>query len=375
MELIFATEDFKLNAISYPGFPILLDQNMEFIEETHQFLLHECIKRGRVQSPRSWAVYGQSLYDYFGFLEGNRFDWREFNYHRNHTILAAYRDWSLGELGLNASTVNSRLRVIIRFYIFAVKQGWIDSLPYDMDTIRVRQSRGFLAHTDASGGLKISPDVMLKTQPTEIRVLSRQQVKVLLKSIKNPTLLLITRLALVTGMRKEELATFPVSYVIETAQHEIFKEFVRVKLDPKTMKTKGGKGRGIDIPIRMMEDLRQYVIHRRSALEILSGQMQQSLFLNKQGQPWADGGRGLNNLYRRLGLPFKVTPHILRHTYATHTLYGLRERQSRFDPLLYVRDRLGHSSVSTTEKYLHLLSEVEDDHMTNYQREIDALFT
>ena len=117
------------------------------------------------------------------------------------------------------------------------------------------------------------------------------------------------------------------------------------------------------------------MIHRRSALEILSGQMQQSLFLNKQGQPWADGGRGLNNLYRRLGLPFKVTPHILRHTYATHTLYGLRERQSRFDPLLYVRDRLGHSSVSTTEKYLHLLSEVEDDLMTNYQREIDALFT
>jgi integrase len=289
--------------------------------------------------------------------------------------LAAYRDWSLGELGLKVSSINSRLRIIIRFYRFGLNKGWIDSLPYDIETIRVRQPKGFLAHTDASGGLKVSPNVMLKTQPTEIRVLSRQQVKVLLMRIENPTLLLITRLALATGMRKEELATFPVSYVIETAQHDLYKEFIRVKLDPKTMKIKGGKERSIDIPIRMMEDLRQYVIHRRSSLETLSGEVQLPLFLNKQGQPWADGGRGLNNLYRRLSLPFKLTPHVLRHTYATHTLYGLRERQSRFDPLLYVRDRLGHSSVSTTEKYLHLLSEVEDDLMTNYQQEIDALFT
>lgn len=373
MDLVFATEDFTLNGFSYPGFPILLDHNMDFIEETHQFLVHECIKRGRVRSPRSWAAYGQSMYDYFGFLEANSFDWREFNSDRNHTILATYRDWSLGDLGQKASTVNSRLRIITRFYRFAVNQGWIDSVPYDMETIKVSQPKGFLAHTDTTGGLRASPDVMLKTQPTEIRVLTRYQIEALLGAIKNPTVHLMTRLALTTGLRKEELATFPASYVVDPAKHEAYREFIRVRLDPRDMKTKGDKPRGIDVPRRVMEDLRQYVIHRRSALEQISGEAQAPLFLNKNGQPWAGGGRGLNTLYLRLGLSFKVTPHILRHTYATHTLYGLRQRQSRFDPLLYVRDRLGHSSITTTEKYLHLLSEVEDDLMTEYQQEIDAL--
>jgi integrase len=38
-----------------------------------------------------------------------------------------------------------------------------------------------------------------------------------------------------------------------------------------------------------------------------------------------------------------------------------------------VRDRLGHASVTTTERYLHYLEEVEDDVMTKYQEEIDGL--
>lgn len=66
------------------------------------------------------------------------------------------------------------------------------------------------------------------------------------------------------------------------------------------------------------------------------------------------GAQLLNNL----GLSFKVTPHTLRHTYATHTLYEMRQRKTQIDPLLYIRDRLGHSSILTTEKYLHYLSHV-----------------
>ena len=64
---------------------------------------------------------------------------------------------------------------------------------------------------------------------------------------------------------------------------------------------------------------------------------------------------------------------MLRHTYATHTLYEMRQRKTQIDPLLYIRDRLGHSSILTTEKYLHYLSEVEENLITSYQEEIDSL--
>jgi integrase/recombinase XerD len=62
-----------------------------------------------------------------------------------------------------------------------------------------------------------------------------------------------------------------------------------------------------------------------------------------------------------------------RHTYATYTLAYMRKHKSATDPLLYVRDRLGHSSVSVTERYLHYLDAIEDDLITAYQDEIDNL--
>ncbi|MDF5638014.1 hypothetical protein P3733_28045, partial [Vibrio parahaemolyticus] len=74
-------------------------------------------------------------------------------------------------------------------------------------------TKGFLAHTDTSGGYAVKPDVLLKTTPTRIKVLNKEQVEELLKSINNKTLRLIVRLALLTGLRKEELLTFPVTYV------------------------------------------------------------------------------------------------------------------------------------------------------------------
>ncbi|MED5066388.1 hypothetical protein T6A38_31955, partial [Pseudomonas aeruginosa] len=48
-------------------------------------------------------------------------------------------------------------------------------------------------------------------------------------------------------------------------------------------------------------------------------------------------------------------------------------RRRVIDPLLYVRDRLGHSSVATTQRYLHLISMIEDDVMGEYQEFIDSV--
>jgi integrase len=45
----------------------------------------------------------------------------------------------------------------------------------------------------------------------------------------------------------------------------------------------------------------------------------------------------------------------------------------KFNPLMYVRDRLGHSSITTTEKYLHFIDDIADGVMNDYQREIDNL--
>jgi integrase/recombinase XerD len=71
---------------------------------------------------------------------------------------------------------------------------------------------------------------------------------------------------------------------------------------------------------------------------------------------------------------FHVTPHMARHTYATYTLHQLRERGFKGDPLLYLRDRLGHSSVSSTQIYLHLLEQLDVGLLMLHEQELDAVF-
>lgn len=373
MRLVFSTSDFKLYGISYENFPILLNAEMNIVEEALFFLVQYCIKRGRVNSIRSWEAYGQTLYDYFSFLEANGLDWRMNKYGINHSILAAYRDWSLSEIKLHPNTVNYRLRHIIKFYQFAFENNWIESLPYHLEEIRINPSKHFLSHVDDRGNVKLSPDILLKKHHSPIRLLNKPQIREFLTALKNPTQKLIARLALCSGLRKEELVSFPVTYIFNPQNYITYKSLIRIHLNPAEMKIKGDKPRGIDIPRSLMSDLWQYILHERALLEKRSGEKQSTLFLNRNGYPWGNSGKSLNNLWKHLNLPFKVTPHMLRHTYATHTLYEMRKRKSQIDPLLYVRERLGHISIITTEKYLHYINDIEDKLMTDYQEEIDEI--
>jgi integrase/recombinase XerD len=249
LDLFLATDDFHINGVAYPDFPLLVNKDMELVEEVLDFLIKHCITRGRVQSPESWKAYGKSMYDFFGFIEANDWDWRNVSVNRDSTILATYRDWSLGKLGLSSSTVNFRLRIVIKFYQHALRRGWIESLPYELEYVCVRQPKGFLAHTDARGGVVVSPDVMLKQKATQIGVLSKDEAKAFLSAIINPTPYLIAKLALQTGLRKEELCSFPLAYVKNPQSLPNLSSQVSVALDPRDMKIKGSKPRTIDIPI------------------------------------------------------------------------------------------------------------------------------
>lgn len=113
---------------------------------------------------------------------------------------------------------------------------------------------------------------------------------------------------------------------------------------------KGGKERVIPIHDSAVAVLRRYIDEARPSFVKKSSE--RSLFLNMRGQRLSRQGFWLilKAHTKRAGITKKITPHTLRHSFATHLLQGGA-------PLRHVQELLGHSSITTTQVYTHLTSE------------------
>ena len=119
-----------------------------------------------------------------------------------------------------------------------------------------------------------------------------------------------------------------------------------INLDEGLVKVmgKGRKERIVPVGGKAQEALRSYLVEK-----MLQKKGDKALFVSRNGKRLDT--RGVRRIVRKyslaLGLPGKVSPHTLRHTFATHLL------QSGAD-LRVIQELLGHSSLSTTQKYTHL---------------------
>jgi integrase/recombinase XerD len=113
---------------------------------------------------------------------------------------------------------------------------------------------------------------------------------------------------------------------------------------------KGSKERLVPIGGAALRALEQYLQRGRPGL--VKGSPEQHLFVNFRGGQLTR--QGLYKIVRRhaatAGLEDRMSPHTLRHTFATHLLAGGCDLRS-------VQEMLGHADVSTTQLYTHLSSE------------------
>ena len=111
---------------------------------------------------------------------------------------------------------------------------------------------------------------------------------------------------------------------------------------------KGSKERLIPIGEQASDWIRNYQSGARR--ELLKGRASPRLFVNARGGPLSRVGfwKILKNHARGASLPSTISPHVLRHSFATHLL-------ERGADLRAIQLMLGHADVSTTQIYTHVL--------------------
>ncbi len=161
------------------------------------------------------------------------------------------------------------------------------------------------------------------------------EMEILLDSIRNTRDLAIVRLLYASGLRVSEL--------VGLDKDSIEGNVIRVRSG------KGRKDRISYIDDGTLELVRMYLEKREDE--------NPALFVNRKGERLTD--RYIEILVKRhaqkAGIRKKVTPHTLRHTFATHLLQNKAN-------IVVIKELLGHASLSTTQIYTHVTDE--------YKREI-----
>lgn len=125
---------------------------------------------------------------------------------------------------------------------------------------------------------------------------------------------------------------------------------LHLKLGVVRPRGKGSKERVVPIGRRALEALEHYLGHGRQAL--LKGRPSPNIFIGNRGR--AISRMGMFNIVRRsavaAGIRRVISPHNLRHAFATHLLQGGADLRS-------VQEMLGHVDISTTEIYTHVETE------------------
>jgi site-specific recombinase XerD len=199
--------------------------------------------------------------------------------------------------------------------------------------------RSLYAHLVAVGEAAGNPAELLPNPKRESRlprVLGPEEVAALLERIPAGTPLelrdrAMLELAYSCGLRCEEIIR------LDVGDPDFDSEAVRIT-------GKGEKTRVVPIGEPAQRALDRYLTGGRPALE--AGRDGNALFLSRRGRRLSasDVRRRLARWVREAALASGVSPHTLRHSFATHLLEGGADLRS-------IQELLGHSSVSTTQVY------------------------
>ena len=286
------------------------------------FLDAQAAERDAARNTR--LAYGRDLLDFAGWLAQRQLDFTSADRHAVEDYLVF-----CDAQGLSKATRARRLSAIRQLYRFAHEEGWRADNP----ALRLK----------GPGQDQRLPIVLSEEEVDRLLEAARDKGRSLDDQVRNRALM---ELLYATGMRVSELVELPVA---------------AARGDPQMIlvRGKGSKERMVPLSPPAREALAAWLPRRDRADEAdrkAGGPGSKYLFPSRG----AGGHLTRNHFYvliKQIAVlagvsPAKVTPHTLRHAFATHLL-------AHGADLRVIQTLLGHADVATTEIYTHVL----DDHL------------
>lgn len=231
---------------------------------------------------------------------------------------------SVGELskkGMSAATVNRYIAAVRTFFSYCKKFGYVEKNPaLELKTVKIpKKLPNFMTEREVDE---------LCNQPKVNEILWEKRDSAIFEMLYS------------SGCRISELANLKLSDFIDGYHSAV-------------VRGKGNKDRVVYFEAAAQDSLKNYLGDRKKIMEenhIL--QSHDFVFINQKGNPLTTGG--LRYILSRYSGPegtnHHINPHAFRHTFATTML-------SNGADVRLVQEMLGHSSISTTQRYTHITTE------------------
>ncbi|MFA5602689.1 MAG: tyrosine recombinase XerC [Bacilli bacterium] len=265
----------------------------------------------------------------------------------NYTIINYQNDIEEFLIFINKEGVKDFTKVTysdIRFYLTDLY-----NKKYSRNTVSRKLSslRSFYKYLLSEGDISDNPFLLVSSPKKEMilpKFLYYEELEKLFKvpNVKNSLGqrdLLILEILYATGIRVSELVNIKIKDI----------DFYNKTID---VVGKGNKERYVSFGVYCQDILEKYINDGR--IKLLKGNNTDTLLLNNNGKGLTTRGVRLiiDKLINKASINTNVTPHIIRHTFATHML-------NEGADLLTVQELLGHANLSTTQVYTH----VTDEHL------------
>ena len=273
-----------------------------------EFIHYLAVERGLADN--TLDSYNRDLNQFLGFLEKERVkDLHE----ATRNIIMAYMLF-LQKRGRATATVSRRLAALKSFYHFLLREKYIEKDPTaNLESPKIEKKLPRI--------LTVNEVEVLLTQPEGVKPAGMRDKAML-------------ELLYATGIRVTELVS------LDTPHINLDMGYIRCF-------GKGSKERIVPVGSFARKCVNEYLAKGR--VKLVKNYSEQALFVNQHGRRLTRQGfwKIIKKYARWAGIAKEITPHTLRHSFATHLLENGADLRS-------VQEMLGHADITTTQIYTHL---------------------